>query len=528
VLLAVGAGFALASTEHARAEAQAERVAAALLAEAEAGWPVEPASVPAMQRWLDGARALGERRQATLDELAAWRAAHDARVDPSVVTPRRAELDRALARQAYWRKYLDQDLAAAAKGELEVTADDERELRGELARLDQRIEALRAEPVGLQAWVVADPGLQAEHDRLQALAEALDALANPSTGRILAVERSVREADSLPERTLTAQRAEWDRARAAIAAPGSPYRGLQLVPQLGLVPLGPDPSSGLWEFWHVLSGARPQRDATGRLAVTDDTGIVLVLVPGGSVTLGAQAQDPSKPRYDPQAASAEGPPDEVELDPYFISKYELTEGQWLRATGDDPSLLGAPSNLQGTDRRITQSFPVEQVSCPEAERVLGNWGLQLPTEAQWEAAARGGTTTVYWWGDRWEDGQGCVNYADQAWERGRGIALDPAAGDDGYALFAPVDALRPNPFGLHHVLGNVEEWCADWYAYPRDTAAQPGSGRRDSAIADMGRAARGGSSRDGPAALRCAARSREAAGAAPAYLGVRPARRIER
>ena len=158
--------------------------------------------------------------------------------------------------------------------------------------------------------------------------------------------------------------------------------------------------------------------------------------------------------------------------------------------------------------------------------MLGNWGLALPTEAQWECAARGGTATAYWWGDRWEGGAGAENFQDVSWQLGHGMAGDAALGNDRYPLFAPVDSLRPNPFGLHHVLGDVAEWCSDWFEYYDFGDAQHGAGERSKNLAISGRVLRGGSSRDGAAALRCAARSHELPDAVSGFVGVRPARAI--
>ena len=65
------------------------------------------------------------------------------------------------------------------------------------------------------------------------------------------------------------------------------YPGLDLRPQTGLVPIGVDPDSGLHEFWHVLSGEEPERGPDGKLRIGEQTGVVLVLVPGGPTILGA-------------------------------------------------------------------------------------------------------------------------------------------------------------------------------------------------------------------------------------------------
>jgi formylglycine-generating enzyme required for sulfatase activity len=116
------------------------------------------------------------------------------------------------------------------------------------------------------------------------------------------------------------------------------YDFVDLEPQLGLVPMGPDPKSGLWRFWHVESGSRPIRDeASGKLTVTGESGMVLVLLPGGTFSMGAQADDPNAPHYYRNAQANEGPVHEVTLAPFFLSKFEMTQGQWLQIMGENPS-----------------------------------------------------------------------------------------------------------------------------------------------------------------------------------------------
>ena len=90
-------------------------------------------------------------------------------------------------------------------------------------------------------------------------------------------------------------------------------------------------------------------------------------------------------------------------------------------------------------------------------------GKRLPTEAEWEKAARGGTGTNWFWGDQLGDVGKYANFyfehrLDYQYEDIRDVA-------DGYSKTASVGSLRPNNFGLYDTAGNVWEWTADWYQY---------------------------------------------------------------
>jgi formylglycine-generating enzyme required for sulfatase activity len=161
----------------------------------------------------------------------------------------------------------------------------------------------------------------------------------------------------------------------------------------------------------------------------------------------------------------EGPVHDVKLKPFLISKYEISQGQWLRFTGKNPSHY-QPTCYFG-DKQHSLLHNLENVSWEEARSVLARMGLRLPSEAEWEYAARGGTTTVWWTGNDKESLAGAANLMDQACLKHQGAIDAPCETwlDDGYVVHAPVNAFRSNPFGLHNVCGNAYEWCEDaWHA----------------------------------------------------------------
>lgn len=273
----------------------------------------------------------------------------------------------------------------------------------------------------------------------------------------------------------------WRNTIFAIARDPS-YRGLELLPQGGLIPLGRDPSSGLFEFYHPGSAggdrSLPVPDETGALRIDGDSGMVLVLIPAASMTLGGQGGDPRRPNFDPnyQDSPAHVPAIATAIPAFFLGKHELTQGQWLRLAGDNGSFYRASLRLPSGEL-IGPAHPVEQISWQEARRVLAWTGLRLPTEAEWEYAGRAGKEGRVLLDS--SQVEGLANLADRSiarlqpwsWEihrrqeryphlRSRWPTMDLM--DDGYVLHAPVGSFRANAFGLHDMHGNVAEWCQGW------------------------------------------------------------------
>ena len=294
---------------------------------------------------------------------------------------------------------------------------------------------------------------------------------------------------------------------------------IELIPQMGLVPLGMNPETKLWEFYHLRSAwdgtsdpttiALPTHREDGSIEVTADTGIVFVLLPGATFWRGAQATDPNGPNYDKQARPDEAPR-RVNVPPFFLARNEMTQEQWARLwSGGEalrrPSNYGLGYRHAGMTAAVDGSHPVEQVSWTMSSETMARHGLSLPTEAQWEYGCRGTTNTPYWFD--FADLKDLANVADATAKRA-GVAWTCESWSDGHIIHAPVGTFGANRFGLHDVHGNLSEWCEHTYG--------------SSSV----RVYRGGSYGYPAVLARSAERSSSAGAIRRSNLGLRPARLI--
>lgn len=401
--------------------------------------------------------------------------------------------------------------------------------------LVDRLPAHRAALAELQRGEFDDAEAAWREQQLAELVARLEAFGaeDPYRGTIANVRARQQWAATVTALTIDAPAAAWTAAAERVRhAPR--YHGLDLKPQVGLVPLGPDPASGLEEFAVPQTGAVPTRDDVGHLRQDENSAVVLVLLPAGRFLMGAQNDRPEEPNFDPECWVFERPPHAVELDAFLLAKYELTQAQWLRVMGNRPSRSAPGRVVRGVT--VDGRHPVTNVNwyrCAEFARACG---LELPTEAQWEYACRGGTSTPWATGATPESLIDFANLADGASAADFPDGLPTHEGwDDGHAIDAPVGSFRPNAFGLYDMHGNVSEWCREpleRYSEP----TEPGTGERhvstttDELPGDhpASRVHRGGTAYSMASGLRAARRAFEAATAFSTTLGLRPSRPLWR
>ncbi len=259
----------------------------------------------------------------------------------------------------------------------------------------------------------------------------------------------------------------------------------------------------LFSLWALGAACQAQLSA-----VTNTLGMRMVPIPAGEFRMGSdepleqlQRAYPRMERARLEALSDEAPVHRVRITkPFFMGQTAVTVGQFRRfvqasgyvpesiadGTGGygynpdyDPATTARGDLFEGRDVRYswtnpgfaqTDAHPVVNVTWHDAQ-ALAAWlsktegrRYRLPTEAEWEYAARAGTNTRYYSGDEPESLVRIANtfdaHAKAYWPR---LADQALQGDDGFAFTAPVASFAPNAFGLYDMLGNTWQWTADLY-----------------------------------------------------------------
>lgn len=180
----------------------------------------------------------------------------------------------------------------------------------------------------------------------------------------------------------------------------------------------------------------------------------MVKVEGGTFLMGAQDEDPDGENYHPLADRDAGPVHQVTLDSYCIGETVVTQGLWRTVMGNDNRIL-----VMGQD-----DLPAVRINWNECQYFIRRLNqmtklkFRLPTEAEWEFAARGGNKSrgyVY---------SGSNELNKVAWsDHSRDRCLHP------------VKMKRPNELGIYDMSGNIWEWCSDWMGegYPKKALHNP-------------------------------------------------------
>jgi formylglycine-generating enzyme required for sulfatase activity len=205
---------------------------------------------------------------------------------------------------------------------------------------------------------------------------------------------------------------------------------------------------------HTLAGARSDSDFGGKKAgdEVDVGGVRLCWCPPGKFVMGS-------PRNEPERRPGENPVEVTLTKGFWCGKYEVTQDLWKRVMGSLPSVL---------DQGAGDEFPIYNVNFAEADDFCGKlteqlraagalpegWEFRLPTEAQWEYACRAGTTAATPFGPSLSSRQ--ANFLGEFPYNGG--AVGPSLNRT-----CEVGQYPGNPWHIHDTLGNVFEWCRDWY-----------------------------------------------------------------
>lgn len=178
----------------------------------------------------------------------------------------------------------------------------------------------------------------------------------------------------------------------------------------------------------------------------------LVFVKGGSFLMGAQAQDPNSPNYDIQATKSESPVHQVAISSFYLMKNEVTQALWEYVVNNvSPDSMESSMNTHPICNVSYEKIINEFI--PKLNKMTGI-AYRLPTEAEWEYAARGGQE------DSYTSSMGVIG----EYLKFAGSNNSSLVACWGLNEVAPIKTKLPNALGVYDMSGNVWEWCSDWFS----------------------------------------------------------------
>ncbi len=281
--------------------------------------------------------------------------------------------------------------------------------------------------------------------------------------------------------------------------PCTPVKAVRALLWLGLIGLASGCGGGRATAPEETDGSyQPAGDpVVAVVELPDQTPLEFVWIGPGYFWMGSPEEEPGRD-------ATEGPRHRVTLSRgVYIGRYELTQRQWEAVMNTRP-WAGREYVVEHPDH------PAVYISWNDVQRLVarlnesGGRRFRLPTEAEWEYACRAGARTPWWFGDQEDDLLGHAWYRRSAW-------------DYGFTHAQPVGTMPANPWGLHDLHGNVQEWVGDWFgSYASAQTVDPTGPARGSA-----RVVRGGSVYHDAARTRSASRSGASPDACAYFLGAR-------
>ncbi|MEM8754634.1 MAG: formylglycine-generating enzyme family protein, partial [Pseudomonadota bacterium] len=212
----------------------------------------------------------------------------------------------------------------------------------------------------------------------------------------------------------------------------------------------------------------------------------MIVLPGGAYDMGSPPDEPDR-------GSDEGPREGVAIPRFAMARTETTRGEYLRCVDAGACELlydsGGADDMPATNMRLVDA----EAYAAWLNGLVGGPVYRVPSEAEWEYAARAGSTSAFPWGDAFDPAH---------------ANLEGVEGADEWEELAPAGALEPNAWGLHDMIGNQWEWTADVYASDLEDGPRDGSAWiiRSDTIWGRRHAIRGGAYNERPGESRSAAR----------------------